>query len=248
MNVELPSSHKEPVLIRLPNWVGDVCMCLPVLARLTALGIEISVCARPWAKDLLAGLKIHSFIPVTGQFMGDLKTLRVWHQANPGYSKALLLPDSLSSALLFRLAGFQCAGYRDDGRSILLRWAFQKPQPRPHAAQSWFHLSELALTTWKYDSASREIPSKLDLPLTQAHLAQAQTTLDEAGLSGQPFVLIAPTAVGLHKGQIKVWPHFDALTRHLQSEGHRVVMCPLLQNKQRLCWLPLLRSCSLRSA
>jgi len=226
MNAELSPTILEPILIRLPNWVGDVCMCLPALARLSALGVQISVCARPWAKDLLGGMKIYSFIPVTGKFAADLKAIRTWHRAHPAYKKALLLPDSLSSALLFKLAGFQSAGYKDDGRSLLLSWAFNKPQPRPHAAQSWFHLTELALASWKYELTTQEIPIKLNLPLTQAHHDLARAAMSQSGLTAQGFVLIAPTAVGLHKGQIKVWPHFDVLTRQLQTDGFRVVMCP----------------------
>src|SRR5690606_15665974 len=38
--------------------------------------------------------------------------------------------------------------------------------------------------------------------------------------------LIAPTATGLHRGKVKVWPHYDLLTRRLQEAGHTVAMCP----------------------
>ena len=48
----------------------------------------------------------------------------------------------------------------------------------------------------------------------------------QARLVPGQFVLIAPTATGLHKGQIKVWPHFNELTRALQEQGMRVVACP----------------------
>ena len=226
MKAQQPESALAPILIRLPNWVGDVCMSLAALERIQALGVRISVCARPWAKDLLAGLNLESFIPVTGKFAIDLTTLRAWHRAQPEYQKALLLPDSLSSALLFKLAGFQSAGYRDDGRSLLLRWAFNKPLPRPHAVRSWFHLTEQVLSVWNYTQESLEIPARLSLPLTLEHLQRAQQSLEQAGLQPKSFVLIAPTAVGLHKGQIKVWPYFDALTKQLQATGLRVVMCP----------------------
>jgi len=226
MTTKQPDSTLAPILIRLPNWVGDVCMCLHIIARLKALGIEISICARPWAKDLLAGMGIHCFIPVNGKFTSDLKTLRAWHRTHPEYKKALLLPDSFSSAMLFKLAGFNSAGYKDDGRTLLLRWAFNKPQPRPHAAQSWFNLSEQALKVWNLIDEMQDIPARLDLPLTPLHQQLADQAIAHAGLTQGDFILIAPTATGLHRGQIKVWPHFDALTRHLQSLGLSVIMCP----------------------
>jgi len=171
-------------------------------------------------------MNIQSFIPVTGQFTSDLKTLRAWHRAHPEYKKALLLPDSLSSAMLFKLAGFHSAGYKDDGRTLLLNWAFNKPQPRPHAAQSWFNLSEQALKVWNESNEIVDIPARLDLPLTPLHQQLAKQAISEAGLTEGAFVLIAPTATGLHKGRIKVWPHFDALTRHLQARDLPVIMCP----------------------
>lgn len=39
-------------------------------------------------------------------------------------------------------------------------------------------------------------------------------------------MLIAPTATGQHRGQKKVWPHFDALARILQNNRVKVAMCP----------------------
>ncbi|MFP3758647.1 heptosyltransferase, partial [Cupriavidus sp. SIMBA_020] len=35
--------------VRLPNWVGDVCMSLPSLRILQATGVPLVICARPWA-------------------------------------------------------------------------------------------------------------------------------------------------------------------------------------------------------
>jgi heptosyltransferase-2 len=67
---------------------------------------------------------------------------------------------------------------------------------------------------------------RLDLPLTARDRQAADAAIAQAGLIAGTFVLIAPTATGLHRGQVKVWPHFAALSRALQSQGVRVVMCP----------------------
>jgi len=50
--------------------------------------------------------------------------------------------------------------------------------------------------------------------------------MKQARLADNSFVLIAPTATGLHRGKVKVWPYFDVLTRALQDRGVTVVMCP----------------------
>ncbi|MGO4402537.1 glycosyltransferase family 9 protein [Achromobacter sp. PAB15] len=215
--------------VRLPNWVGDVCMSLPSLHALHASGLPLVICARPWARDLLDGVAKQDFIPMRGKVGPDRAAVSA-HRRSLGAlgrrARGLLLPDSLSSALVFRLAGLPSAGYRDDGRSFLLRWPVAKPDDSLHAVQSWHYLTRQALTRWGLPAGPAQPGPTLDLPLTPAHQQVADQALAAAGLVAQRFVLIAPTATGLHKGKIKVWPGFDTLTRALQAQGHTVVMCP----------------------
>ncbi|MVW72721.1 MULTISPECIES: glycosyltransferase family 9 protein [unclassified Bordetella] len=202
-------------------------MSLPSLALAGSTGLQLVVCARPWARDLLAGVPMQDFIPMRGKWREDSRAVRE-HRRKTGIKQCygLTLPDSLSSAAVFRLAGVPTAGYRDDGRSLLLRWPVSKPTQRLHAVESWYYLTRQALSAWGLPAGSEHPPKTLDLPITQAHQEAADTMLRQAGLTDAPFVLIAPTATGLHKGRVKVWPHFDALTRGLQASGHTVVMCP----------------------
>lgn len=215
--------------VRLPNWVGDVCMSLPSLHALHASGLPLVICARPWARDLLDGVAKQDFIAMRGKVGPDRAAVSA-HRRSLGAqgrrARGLLLPDSLSSALVFRLAGLPSAGYRDDGRSFLLRWPVAKPDDSLHAVQSWHYLTRAALTRWGLPAGPAQPGPTLDLPLTPAHQQAADQALAAAGLQAQRFVLIAPTATGLHKGKIKVWPGFDTLTRALQAHGHTVVMCP----------------------
>lgn len=215
--------------VRLPNWVGDVCMSLPSLRTLQAAGLPLVICARPWARDLLDGIEKREFLPMLGKVGPDRAKVSAHRRslgADGRRARGLLLPDSLSSALVFRLAGLPSAGYRDDGRSFLLRWPVAKPDAGLHAVQSWHHLTREALARWGLPTGPAQPGPTLDLPLTPAHQQTASLALEAAGLAGQRFVLIAPTATGLHKGKVKVWPGFDTLTRTLQARGHTVVMCP----------------------
>lgn len=214
------------LMIRLPNWVGDVCMSLPVLTLCHTLGLEVAVAGRPWAADLLSALPLTAILPMQGRIYEDVTTLRSWRAAHPGWRHGLLLPDSLSTALTFRLAGLRSAGYRDDGRSLLLTWPYDKPLSPLHAVQSWHHLACAALRAWGYDISKATIPERLGLALTPRHAQEAARAMNDANLVPGQFVLIAPTATGRHQGQVKVWPHFDALTRSLQGQGMRVVACP----------------------
>ncbi|NOL49652.1 glycosyltransferase family 9 protein [Pelistega europaea] len=219
------------IYIRLPNWIGDVCMSLPSLDAVLQTGCEVVICAKPWAKDLLSGVPAFDFIALSGKWNEDRKRVSAHRATHPtnGKSVGLLLPDSLTSALTFRLAGLPCAGYRDDGRSLLLRWPVHKPSTSLHAVESWYYLTRTALQHWGFEAQSS--PSQtLHLSLTEAHKTQAQAVIDT--LKGRPFVLIAPTATGLHKGRNKVWPYFDELTRHLQQQGLLVVMSPPPNEKE----------------
>jgi len=223
---QMASQSPEPVLVRLPNWVGDVCMSLPVLHLLADSGVPYVICARPWAQDLLAAMPKLGFIPAKGKAWEDARAVRAWRKSHPSVSRGLLLPDSLTSAMSFKLAGLQSAGYQDDGRTLLLSWPLAKPQPKPHAVKHWFGIALHALQQWGIRPARVEPDSSLNLRLAPEHLKESSQLMQVNDLQAGNFVLIAPTATGLHHGKVKVWPHFDSLTLALQQAGYRVVMCP----------------------
>jgi len=225
------TNRPAPILIRLPNWIGDVCMCLPALELLSQSGLSYVVCARGWARALLTGIKIEGFVEMTDSLKDNVRALRQWRASHPAQQFGLLMPDSLSSALTFRLAGIQSAGWRDDGRSLLLKWAYNKPAEQMHAVQTWFELTRRALNSWGIDANQASLPSTLNLPITNEHRQAAAAALREAGFKAGDFVLIAPTATGLHRGQKKVWPHFDAMARVLQNNRVNVAMCPPLDEQ-----------------
>lgn len=208
--------------LRLPNWLGDVCMSLPVLEALLARNYQVVICARPWAKKLLSGYALHGFVPMTGKWFTDAQVLKAHKkQANSSeIALGLSLPDSLSSALIFKWAGIAAAGYRDDGRSWLLKWPIDKPKQSLHAVESWYSLAYNASKLWQEPIAPK--------PLAALHLAGVpEAKPKKFGLNpAKKNILIAPTAIGLHKGQVKVWPHFEELTQALQAKDYEVYMCP----------------------
>lgn len=216
---------KVAIYIRLPNWVGDVCMSLPSLDAIIDTELPVVVCARPWAKDFLSSYKIASFVPMTGNFLENYQQIK--EQNQPFRSKlGLLLPDSLSSALSFKLANIKSLGYKDDGRSLLLRWPVNKPKPRPHAVLSWYNLAYTAAINWQLKIPPKIPNNRLSWDASSEHEKEAITTYTQADLKAKQFVLIAPTATGLHKGQIKVWHGFEELTKALLAHNIQVLMAP----------------------
>lgn len=222
------SAPPGPALfVRLPNWVGDVCMSLPSLDILLATERPVIVCARSWARGFLSAYPLAGFVDMDRSWRRNSHRLKkarteLGHPSPLG----LLLPDSLSSALSFRFAGIASAGYRDDARSLLLRWPLRKPVRNIHAVQSWYQLTQQALTHWQLPAGSPQPHAELSWKAANEHGLDAAQALQRAGLAAGHFVLIAPTAVGQHQGKIKVWRHFDGLTQALQAQGHTVVMAP----------------------
>ncbi|MGB3836402.1 glycosyltransferase family 9 protein [Castellaniella sp.] len=202
-------------------------MSLPSIELLLHTGLPVVVCARPWAQDLLAAYPLAGFVPMTSSWRTNRAAVRQHlKQSRQPAPRGLLLPDSLSSALSFRFAGIPCAGYRDDGRSLILRWPCRKPDASLHAVQSWHHLTRYALKHWQLPVAHAEPAPELNWRPTALHEQQAANIMAEAGLASGRFVLIAPTATGLHKGRIKAWTGFDSLSQSLQARGFTVVMAP----------------------
>jgi len=222
-----PMSTISAIYVRLPNWIGDVCMSLPCLDLLLETKLPIVVCARPWARDLLSAYPLAGFIPMSGRWRKDRAAVQAYRKkARHAHARGLLLPDSLSSAMVFRFAGIPCAGHRDDGRSLILRWPLSKSAQPLHAVEAWYRLTYKTLRKWGLSPAHPTAPECLGLRLTADHVDEAEALMSDAGIKPGQFVLIAPTAVGLHRGKVKVWPGFDALTRRLQDQGHMVAMCP----------------------
>lgn len=202
-------------------------MSLPCLHALLNTGVPIVVCARGWAKDLLSAYPWAGFIEMTGRWREDRAAVDAYRKKHhPRRVRGLLLPDSLSSAMVFKFAGVAAAGYRDDGRSLILRWPINKPLAELHAVESWYYLTMQALKRWGLTAPDKDPGTELSLELTGSHHSQAAAALYDAGIAAGKFILIAPTATGLHHGKIKVWPYFDRLTRALQDMGYTVVMCP----------------------
>jgi heptosyltransferase II len=226
-----PSTNPAPIVVRLPNWVGDVCMSMHSMKAIAATGHPIIICARSWARPLVEPLNPTLFVPMSGKFFEDLRHLRL---ALSGFREArvptvgLILPDSFSSAALFALAGIKSVGYRDDGRGWLLRNPIRKQPGKHHAVLKWWKLTQAALSAWEIgDPLSQgQRPAQFVFEPSQADRLLAREQLQAHHLSDKSFVLLAPTATGLHKGQVKVWPHFQALSETLLSRGHRVVTCP----------------------
>jgi heptosyltransferase-2 len=133
---ETPAEHPD-VVVRAPNHLGDLVMALPALELAGAGAIVVR---RPLVPLLEMARLPGRLIPLDRGAGPLLQTAGAVRQGK--YRRGVLLTPSLSSALLFRLAGVpERRGTASDGRSLLLTDAMSAgPLGKVHRAAVYLAL------------------------------------------------------------------------------------------------------------
>ena len=215
------------VLCRLPNHVGDCCMCLPALRLLAASGFTPALVGKRWAEDLLAGMGWR-FDPIEGKVSEDLSRIR-YLASNANASQGLLFPNSFGSALLFKLGRLKTAGLRTDMRSFLLDNGIPEPGAM-HEVERFFYVAHEAIKAWGSTPAFDKVPERLSLILMKRHEAAAKNLIEQYKIP-EEFALLAPIARGKHQGKVKHWEHFNELVAPLRAKGVEPIVFPSLREE-----------------
>lgn len=134
------STVYRPYLVRGLNWLGDAVMSLPAMAALARAGIPMRVLTRSASAAVYKGLPMVSDVIIEERGLaGRLKTVSKLLARR--FSGALLLPNSLSSALtaFASLIGDR-TGYARDLRSIFLSRAVPVHAADLRSHQSFYFL------------------------------------------------------------------------------------------------------------
>lgn len=204
----LGTRNPEPgtLVVRAPNHLGDLVLALPALAL---AGAGAVVVRRPLVPLLEMARLPGRLIPLD-RGLGPL--LQAAHAVRQGhYRRGVLLTPSLSSALLFRLAGVaNRRGTATDGRSLLLTDAMDPKQlSAVHRASGYLAL------------VGGELPTTPPLP----RLSATPAALDR-WRSLAPGV-VAPIGVfpGSNASSRRWAPQqFRELVQRLSALGHRTVI------------------------
>lgn len=215
------------ILCRLPNHVGDCCMCLPALRLLAASGFTPALVGKRWAEDLLAGMGWR-FDPIEGKVSEDLSRIR-YLASNANASQGLLFPNSFGSALLFKLGRLKTTGLRTDMRSFLLDNGIPEPGTM-HEVERFFYVAHEAIKAWGSTPAFDKVPERLSLILMKRHEAAAKNLIEQYKIP-EKFALLAPIARGKHQGKVKHWEHFNELAAPLRAKGVEPIVFPSLREK-----------------
>jgi heptosyltransferase II len=210
------------LIVRLPNWIGDVCMALPALRALDAAGATLHLIGKGWAADLLAAYH-WPVTPMPKSLLAGaalLRSLPIDSVPLRSPRRGLLLTNSLSSAAAFRLAGIAALGHRGDGRSLLLGRSLARASGL-HEVEVFWRLACEAAAWIGLPALPGRAPASLGLQLTPEHQASALAALRQAGIEGPTnrLIVLGPLSVGTTGGQSKRWPGFAELARQLADRG-----------------------------
>lgn len=211
----------QRILVRAPNWAGDLVMATPGFRALRAgyPNAELVLHVRAALAPLLAGapwfdamIPIESRLRGPGALLAEARRLR-----RRRFDLGLCLPDSFSSALLMRCAGVRSVvGYRTQGRGALLRLAVEAP-PGPVARER--HV--LGLTG---ALGCPPCGTHLELHTTASEEESVDRLLTRHGVgSDEPLAVLAP---GASYGSSKRWPpeSFARVGDALAREGARIAI------------------------
>jgi heptosyltransferase-2 len=196
------------ILVRCPNWVGDLVMATPSLRALREhfAGSEITLLLKPTLAGILAGAPWYDRILPLRIYGEDRRWGRLGRAAaalrRETYDLGILLPNSFGSAWMLRRAGVRRRlGYALNGRGWLLTDRVAPPRERGVVVPAPMVRYYLDLVGRLGCDTDRE---DLELRVTAEEEAAADREQDKLGLAGtKPLVAIAP---GASFGASKMWP------------------------------------------
>ncbi|UXY17230.1 lipopolysaccharide heptosyltransferase II [Chitiniphilus purpureus] len=211
----------KQILIVAPAWVGDAVMAQPLYARLAARhpGVAIDVLAPAWTRPLHARMpQIRDAIDAPFAH-GELALQQRWQLARQlarrGYDQAIVLPNSLKSALVPLFAGIPCrTGWLGEARYGLLNDRRRLDKAAlPRMVERFAALAEP-----KGMPPVHPIPD----PRLAVDAAASAAVLATLGLDiDRPILALCP---GAEYGPAKRWParHAAALARGYLARGWQV--------------------------
>ncbi len=219
-------SGAQRILVRAPNWLGDVVMATPGFRALRALfpEAELVLHARAAHLALLAGAPwFDRLVAVASYHRGAAAMLReAYVLRGTRFDLGLCLPESQSSALLMRASGARhLVGYDRPGGRWLLDYA---PRPPPRMTPRERHVLDLVRCAAGERGAEYDwSDTRVELFVDPESAARAAELRRDDGIADAPLVLLAP---GASYGPSKCWPpeRFAALGDALAADGARVAV------------------------
>lgn len=210
------------IVVRAPNWTGDVVMATPGFRALRAAhpSARIAVQIRPGLAPLVAGAPwFDEVLPLASYHRGVTALVREGRalRKRPRFDLGVCLPDSFAAALLLRCAGVRrIVGYATQARLPLLDVAVRPPS-------GWIARERHVLGLVEAIGCPAR-GTGLELFVTPREEEAAATLLTRHGIAaGEAIAALAP---GASYGPSKLWPaeSFAKVGDALAATGARVVV------------------------
>lgn len=209
------------ILIIAPSWVGDAVMAQPLLRHLRERypSAVIDVFAPAWVAPVLERMPEIRRVVINPLAHGELSLKLRWKLGRAlrqdHYDHAIILPNSLKSALIPFFAGISLrTGFKGEMRFGLVNDMRRlDKQALPLMVERFAALAE-------YPGTPLRRP--VENPRLTADKARIQVTLNKLGLA--PKKPVIAFCVGAEYGPAKRWPasHFSELARMLADAGHEI--------------------------
>jgi heptosyltransferase-2 len=220
-----PSIHR--ILVRVPNWVGDLVMAFPALEALRENfpRSTLVALARPWVTPLLENHPCVDRVMVLRKGRGYpwdgialLKTVAEVRRTR--FDLALLFQNAFEAALISRLAGIPIRiGYGTDGRGFLLSHSIPRDREAKRRNQVEYYLHLIRAMNWKAETRNPR------LHVGDRQRAAAEALLKAFGIADTDLLVgLSPGAV---YGPAKRWPaeRFAAVgDRAVETWGAKVLV------------------------
>ncbi|WP_369601164.1 lipopolysaccharide heptosyltransferase II [Hahella sp. SMD15-11] len=198
----LPFDSPPRILIVGPSWVGDMVMAQSLFITLQQYypGAVLDVLAPAWSGPVLACMpqvRRHLHMPVGHGRLGWGERRALGHQLRGQYDWAIVLPNSLKSALIPWFARIPVrTGWRGELRYGLLNDLRVLDKARyPKMVERFVVLA------WQRGA---ELPGQLPRPRLEVEATQRQQALEDLSLSQhRPVLALCP---GAEFGRAKKWP------------------------------------------
>ena len=213
----------EKILVVGPSWVGDMIMSQALYKHLreSRPGVAIDVLAPAWSEPLLRRMPEVNRAITMPLGHGELGLARRWRLGRElrsgGYDQAILLPNSLKSALVpcFALIPRR-TGWRGEMRYGLLNdLRLLDENALPLMVQRFVALGQ---------DAGHSLPNPVPEPSLSVPWQQARHCAGEFGLApDRPILAMCP---GAEVGGAKCWPaqYYGELARPYLDKGWQIVL------------------------
>lgn len=206
------------VLVVAPSWIGDMVMAQPMIALMHRQGpVNIDVLALPWIRALLTrmpGIRHVVDMPIGHGRLAIKERYRTGRALRGRYEQAIVLPNTLKSALIPWFAGIQKrTGYTGEARYGLLNDRRELDRENmPGLVQRY-----AALAVHK-----AELP-EVRYPVLQVTTDQQQQTCEKLGIATGESKIIG-LCPGAEYGEAKRWPvgHYAHVASRLIEAGDEV--------------------------